>query len=365
MGCAERRLAALGGALLLGGCASPVVEPYFSAAPPLVLATIEAAGVRDLRAHYRAATCRALPDGGPRCDDVLLRLPGEAEATTTTQPPPDLAQRYRIAFVPGLFSECFDRYARPFSDVQSALAAEGYAVDYFRVPGRGTTVDNARRLADHFAALPDDPRPIILFAYSKGLPDTLEFVVRHPRAAARIAAVVSVAGAVNGSPLADDLNAVYRAWGAAFPLPGCDAGSGHEIHDLRRDVRLLWWRQYGKAVNVPVYSLVASPRPDQVSPATRASYRRLARMEPRNDGKLLAQDQVVPGGYLLGYANADHWAVAIPIGAALPSWSALFRDGVPRTALVRGAIEVVAATLPATSESGPRVPLNTGRAGTP
>jgi hypothetical protein len=220
-------------------------------------------------------------------------------------------------------------------------------VDYFQVPGRGTTAENAKRLADHFASLDGDARPIILFAYSKGLPDALEFVVRYPEAAARIAAIVSVAGAVNGSPLADHLHAAYRDWAAAFPLPGCNAGSGDEIHDLRRDVRLAWWRANRHAMKTPVFALVAAPRPDRVSPGTRATYDRLARIDPRNDGKLLAQDQVVPGQYLLAYANADHWAVALPLDEALPGFSFLFRDGVPRPALVRAAIDVVTATLAA------------------
>ena len=154
-----------------------------------------------------------------------------------------------------------------------------------------------------------------------------------------------MAGAANGSPLADDLNAVYRNWAATFPLPGCDAGSGDEIQDLRRDVRLEWWRKHGHALSIPVFALVAAPRPDRVSPATRATYRQLARIDPRNDGKLLAQDQIVPGGYLLGYANADHWAVAIPLAETLPSLSWMYRDDVPRAALARAAIEVVAETL--------------------
>lgn len=331
-------------ALLLAACASQPADRDFAAAPPYVLATVEDAGVRDLRRAYRAATCGRLPQNAPGCEDVLLRLPGEGAAGTAVTVP-DLPQRYRIAFVPGLFSECFDRYARPFGDAQRELAAEGFAVDYFQVSGRGTAVQNAQRLADHFAGLDGDPRPIILFAYSKGLPDTLEFLVRHPAAARRIAAIVAVAGAANGSPLADHLNAVYRTWAAAFPLPGCTAGSGDEIHDLRRDIRLEWWRMNRQAVKTPVFSLVAAPRPDRVAPGMRTTWNRLAQIDPRNDGKLLAQDQVVPGGYLLGYANADHWAIAIPLDESLPSLSFLFRDGVPRAAMVRGAIDVVAATL--------------------
>ena len=96
-----------------------------------------------------------------------------------------------------------------------------------------------------------------------------------------------------------------------------------------------------------VFSLVAAPRPDHISPATLGSYRWLAKIDPRNDGKLLWHDQIVPGGYLLGYANADHWTIAIPVGTELPGLSFLFKDAVPRTALVEAAIEVVADTLTA------------------
>ena len=330
--------------MALAGCATPPAETYSETTPPVVLVTVADAGVRDLRAQYHEAVCRRLPTEGRPCADVLLRLPGEGSAPSLPAPG-DFAQRYRIAFVPGFFSECFERFARPFADAERQLRRRGYVVDYFRIPGRGTTAQNATRLAEHFAALDGDPRPIILFAYSKGLPDVLEFVARFPLDAQRIAAIVAVAGAVNGSPLADSLVSAYREWVAAFPLPGCQAGTGDEIHDLRRDVRLEWWRKNRTAVKVPVFSLVAAPRPDRVSPGTRATYRRLAQIDPRNDGKLIWYDQIVPGGYLLGYANADHWAIAIPVSEEFPGFAFLFRDDVPRIALVEAAIEVVADTL--------------------
>jgi hypothetical protein len=333
-------------AAVLAGCAAPLLDPYSASTVPVLLVGTADAGVRDLRAGYREAVCRRISSGDGACADVLLELAGEgdAPAVRTTG---DISQRFRIAFVPGFLSECFEGLARPFADAELALRGKGFAVDYFSVPGRGSTADNARRLARHFAALPDDPRLLILFAYSKGVPDVLDFIVRFPDAAKRIAAVVSVAGAFNGSPLADELLSPYRDWVAAFPLPGCDVGTGDELHDLRRDVRLAWWRDSGPAVKVPVFSLVAAPRPDHISPATLGSYRWLAKIDPRNDGKLLWYDQIVPRGYLLGYANADHWTVAIPVGTELPGPSFLFKDAVPRTALVEAAIEVVADTLAA------------------
>jgi hypothetical protein len=344
--CARTALAAF--SALIAGCAAPSVDPYSPSTVPAVLAGPADVGVRDLRARYREAVCRRIPSGGDTCTEVLLRLSGEGDAPPmrTTD---DLTQRYRIAFVPGFLSECFEGLARPFADAERALRERGFTVDYFQVSGRGSTADNARRLAGHFSALDGDPRPIIVFAYSKGLPDVLGFVANFPLAAKRIAAVVAVAGAVNGSPLADELLSPYREWVASFPLPGCDVGTGDELHDLRRDVRLAWWRENGHAVKVPVFSLVAAPRPDQISPATLGTYRWLAKIDPRNDGKLLWYDQIVPGSYLLGYANADHWAIAIPVGEEVPALAFMFRDKLPRTALVEAAIEVVAGTLASAS----------------
>jgi hypothetical protein len=48
---------------------------------------------------------------------------------------------------------------------------------------------------------------------------------------------------------------------------------------------------------------------------------------------------------LLGYVNADHLAIAVPASQQLPALSFLFKDDIPRTALVRAAIEVVAGTM--------------------
>jgi hypothetical protein len=343
----------VGAAVLLGllmvGCASLPPDLYTPATTPVALGSVGDFGVRDLRANYRAAVCRRLSSADGRCAEWLLELAGEPLAplarAAAPPTPAELAQRYRIAFVPGFLSECFEGMARPFADSERALRSQGYAVDFFQTSGRGSTAVNARRLAQHFESLGPDSRPIIVFAYSKGLPDTLAFIATYPEPASRIAAVVAVAGAVNGSPLAEELLTPYGKLLADLPLPGCEAGSGEEMHELRRDVRLAWWRDHGTQIKVPVFTLVAAPRPQNVSPGTRSTYRWLARIDPRNDGKLLWFDQVVPGSHLLGYANADHWTIAIPVTGALPRFGLMFRDGVPRAALMEAAIEVVAQTL--------------------
>jgi hypothetical protein len=318
--------------------------PPPAAYTPTTIVAVRDAGVRDLRGTFRAVACARLPADGPPCDEVLLELANEPAAAALPRAD-DLARRFRIAFVPGLFNECFEDLARPFSDVQPDLEARGFTVDYFAVAGRGSMAHNAAQLAAHFAGMAEDDRPLIVFAYSKGLVDLLDFMVRHPDLARPIAAVVSVAGASNGSPLADRMHAIYRSLGAKFPLPGCARGTGEEIADLRPDARIAWWQEHGESLGVPIFTLVAAPRPDRVSPATRATYNELAKIDPRNDGKLLWQDQIPPRSHLLGYVNADHWSIAVPVLKEAPKASFLFRDTAPRTALAEAAIEVVAATL--------------------
>src|SRR4029077_15179522 len=118
----SRGLAAAGG-LALAACA-PTPPLYSGTTTPVVMTTPAEAGVVDLRGRYRAALCRRLPADGPPCDDVLLRLPGES-APPSAAPGPDDLRRYRIGFVPGLFSECFQALARPFADVIPELSRSG------------------------------------------------------------------------------------------------------------------------------------------------------------------------------------------------------------------------------------------------
>jgi len=43
------------------------------------------------------------------------------------------------------------------------------------------------------------------------------------------------------------------------------------------------------------------------------NYDRLAASGERNDGYVAITDQLIPGGMLLGYANLDHWDIALPV----------------------------------------------------
>jgi hypothetical protein len=312
--------------------------------PPVVLATLGDAGIKDLRHLYRAAVCAKLPAGSLPCEEVILRFPGETSAQAPLAER-DIANRYQIAFVPGLFSDCLNGTFYPFTDVSENLKASGFAVHDFPTAGRAGSAENAQGLAKRLAELSPDPRPFIMVVYSKGLPDVLELLLRYPQTSQHIAAIISIAGASNGSPFADDFYEFYRDWLARLPVPGCGPGTGVEVQDLRRDVRLAWWSRNRSAITLPIFSIVAAPRADRVSPTLLPAYAKLAGIDPRNDGRLLWHDAVVTRGYVLGYVNADHLAIAVPASQQMPALSFLFKDNVPRAALVKGAIEVVAETL--------------------
>ena len=99
---------------------------------------------------------------------------------------------------------------------------------------------------------------------------------------------------------------------------------------MRRDVRLQWWAQHRSAITVPIFSIVAVPKADRVSPILKQTYEKLAGIDTRNDGLLLWYDTIVTGGYLLGYVNADHLAIVVPASQQVPALYFLFKDDVPR-----------------------------------
>ncbi|MEZ5606190.1 MAG: hypothetical protein R3E52_03500 [Burkholderiaceae bacterium] len=169
----------------------------------------------------------------------------------------------------------------------------------------------------------------------------MEALVRHPHAMRRVAAVVSWAGAAGGSPLADDMNGLEKSVLEHLPLATCRAGDGSEIEALRREVRHGWWQANHQRLHVPFYSMVALPDPGHISVPLRGTYKKLAHIDANNDGQIVASDAIVPGSALLGYVNADHWAIAIALSQQLPLLRGLFIDDVPRTKLALAIIAVV------------------------
>jgi hypothetical protein len=91
------------------------------------------------------------------------------------------------------------------------------------------------------------------------------------------------------------------------------------------------------------YSLVTFPKPERISSILSSSYDKLARIDARNDSQMIFYDQVIPGSTLVGYINADHWALAVPIARAHSTIGSMFvtQNAYPREALVEALLRFV------------------------
>ena len=339
-----QRTAAAAACLVIGACATEPLIPWSTDTPPLVLTPAAQAGVQDKRARFREIYCAVLearghdlPDYRP-CEDALTRVGTEPSGSGK---PVDLGESRRrlvAALVPGIGWSCIANWLEPTGTVQRHVQKYGYDLVMVEIDALSGTARNAKRIRDALMAMPADPGPprIVLIGYSKGAPDILEAIVRYPEIRGRVAAVVSAAGAVGGSPLANEADQSDANLLRHFPGATCDPGDGGGVESLRPAVRKAWLAQNPLPAGVPYYSAVAFPQPDRISWILRPSYSKLARIDGRNDSQVVFYDAVIPGSALIAFLNADHWAIAVPIARTHTIISTLFvtQNAYPREALL-------------------------------
>jgi hypothetical protein len=75
----------------------------------------------------------------------------------------------------------------------------------------------------------------------------------------------------------------------------------------------------------------------------KSTYKKLAVIDPRNDSQVIFYDQVIPGSTLLGYLNADHWAIAVPVAESHPFIGKHFVDknNYPRKAIFEAVLRFI------------------------
>ena len=305
---------------LLAGCAVSPLMDYNLEVPAQSLRTIDADPVMDGRARFRGIFCTLLQTkdegsaGAKQCGELLHYLNDESPEQTASFPLPAHDPDLRIVIVPGLLNECVSNLVNVFEISSDPLRRKGYRVDTVNVGGRWGSGRNARQIADYLRRSPlRDGERLLLIGHSKGTVDILRFLVDFPEMAEGVTAVASVAGAVNGSPLADWPAARLKFWSSLVPEGWCDPGDEGAVDSLRRSARLEWLSENALPESVQYFSLVAFTQREQVAWPLVSGYDLLSYIDPRNDGQLLFFDQVIPGATLLGYANADHWSVALPV----------------------------------------------------
>ena len=115
------------------------------------------------------------------------------------------------------------------------------------------------------------------------------------------------------------------------------------MNSLRPATRMEWLANNPLPREVPYYSLVTFPQPDRISSVLTKSYKKLALIDGRNDSQVIFYDQLIPGSTLVGYVNADHWAIAVPIARSHSTIASMFvtKNAYPREALVEAVLRFV------------------------
>jgi pimeloyl-ACP methyl ester carboxylesterase len=208
---------------------------------------------------------------------------------------------------------------------------------------------NAAMIRD--AVKQSSAKRFIAVVHSKGAADLLVALATYPDDMRRVEALVTVAGAVGGSWLADDLQSVNDKLLKKMSLQTClprPARSGpNGIDSMRRENRqkfLAATNRLGRA-----YSISAVSEEANTSHLLKPLWRRLLPYALEQDSHILEREAIVPWGKFLGRALGDHWAVALPFYAnpAVSSGvlSIVDHNQYPRAGLVEAAIRIVTTDL--------------------
>lgn len=337
--------------IILTACASKPLNPWTADSPPLALVPVVDAGINDKRGRFREIFCEVLeshgedwPDYRP-CEEALTRVADEPPGTGEPVHLGDSRQDLLALIVPGVGWECIEGWLGLDESVRGLISTSGFEAELMKVDGLSSSANNARQIRDGIAALPEkySDHKILLIGYSKGAPDILEAVVNYPEIHDRVVAVLSAAGSIGGSPLANaadqkDLNIMLH-----FPGATCSEGDGGALESLRPTTRREWLAHNPLPPDIVYYSLVTYPEPDRISSVLKTTYKKLSKIDARNDSQVIYYDQMISGSTLIGFMNADHWALAVPIARSHTFIGSTFVDqnDYPREAMIEAVLRFV------------------------
>lgn len=330
-----RRVLTFFSLLMLGACSSQPQVPFSYTLEPLSFEPGNTYNVTDGRARFREIFCAAnedhgesLPDYTP-CEDALVRFDDELPPTGAPVDLGPTSTQMVAKMVPGLAYSCIKAWLHHDNSAPNHVATLGYETGFIQVEGIASSETNADLIAEYVLSLgPEyDERPLVLVGYSKGLPDIFAFLVQYPELTHRVAAVVSYAGAVWGSPLADEADEKQLRWLTLIPGAECEKKDSKALETLSPANRTAWFAEHTLPQHIRYYSIIAFPDPDNISNGLQYSHKKLGALrDSRNDSQLVFYDQVIPGSTVLGFFNADHWAMSVPIARQHEVSQAIFAD---------------------------------------
>ncbi|MFJ3459915.1 hypothetical protein [Achromobacter spanius] len=371
----DRLIRALSVIVALSGCgASPLLnyEPTSAATVTLPLAQ---AGIEDRREEFSrvfAQELRQASDFHQFSDPARWLHNVNATKLVSTESLKDntaIASSTSVLIVPGIFGDCVGEQSLPFSDGMhrkhdNAVAGYYYlkglglaSIRALPVRGRATSDYNSEIVAHEILAEAAAPhiKHILLLGYSKGVPDALQgLALLHDagQLPGKVAALISVAGVVMGTPIADAMQSHYAVASPWLNPLTCTESKENAVHSLTRATRGRWMSEKKIPPGIRTYSLVAHADSSEISPGLRFSHRELRLADPRNDGQVLMTDAILPNSALLAEAKSDHWTFVLPLAQSnVPAVRALANSrSYPRAELFSATIRIVLRDL---HEGGP------------
>ena len=299
-------------AIMTGAC-SLKLQKFDTETPAQILSIVGSPPVLDGRPRFRQIFCSLLeevPEASSEtqnCVSFIWRLSDEKINESSGGALPHHDPGLKIFIVPGAFSDCFPELGVPFQKGIDRLRGLGYSIDTIAVEGRSGSQRDAHLIAEALnQKINRETDRLLLIGYSKGFTDILHFLVDFPDLANPVAAVISVSGAVNGSPLAEKFRNLYEEWFTDALPSKCPPGDKKVLISLERKVQMAWLASHSLPRHVTYFSLATFTDRPNVARILCTTYDQLAQIDPRNDGQLIFYDQIIPGSTLLGFANTDH-----------------------------------------------------------
>jgi pimeloyl-ACP methyl ester carboxylesterase len=340
----------------MGACASKRMIPPDVDTVEMIFGASSEFQATDGRLRFYEYFCAINEDHGAELGDFrpcydALRLPvQEQQPTKSTISLGIPRNRLRIFVVLGFGTDCVVPLIGAAKTLPDQARRLGQETSFVAVEGLASTARNARIIRDTVLSETsnDEDSRVVLIGYSKGAVDALDAIVTYPELASRVSAIVSVAGAIGGSALADDVSQSTANLLASIPGSGCTKSDEGAVEDMLPAVRDAWLENHPLPGTIRYYSIVTLPDPEHVSAVLKPSYDKLGKTDYRNDSQVLFVDQIIPRSTILAFLNADHWAIAIPIGRthSILGSTLINHNDYPREVLMEALILYLAEDLP-------------------